>query len=83
MLIESSSNLVARHHINWRLKAIERFDTLEYLKDFVFTSPMTISIEDGMKIRELLSQTVEKIMKLNSSSKSEDLYILNIDWLKF
>lgn len=81
--IESSSNLVARHHINWRLKTIERFDTLEHLKDFVFTSPMTISIEDGMKIRELLSQTVEKIMKLNSSSKSEDLYILNIDWLKF
>lgn len=81
--IESSSNLVARHHTNWRLKTIERLDTLEYLKDFVFTAPMTISIADGVKIREILSQAVEEIMKINTASKSEEFYILNMDWLKF
>jgi hypothetical protein len=51
-------------------------------EDFALTSPMTLSREDALKVRELMMKSVEKILAINKPSSSEELRILNIDWLK-
>jgi len=80
--LDSRSPLIARHHANWRLQAIERYDSMDQQTDLAFTCPMTLSEEDAKKIREILLAKIEEIMKVNADSPSEQLRVLNIDWLK-
>ena len=79
--IEAASPLAARHHLNWRQKTQEKFDQLRS-EDLVFTYPTAISEEDFQKIREKLVQFIEEFKKTTEPSPSENLYCLNIDWLK-
>lgn len=80
--IGADSILVHRHHANWRIKAIERHAHMSQEKEFAFTSPMTISVSDSKKVREILLKAIEKILEINKSSPSEELRVLNIDWLR-
>ncbi len=80
--IEAGSSLVHRHHGNWRVKATDVYPRMNIETDFALTSPMTISAEDALKVRELLMKSVEKILAINKPSPSEELRVLNIDWLK-
>lgn len=79
--VESSSPWAARHHLNWRQKTQEKFDQLRS-EDMVFTYPTVISEEDFQKIREKLVQFIEEFKKITEPSPSENLYCLNLDWLK-
>lgn len=80
-MLESTSNLISRHHSNWRIEVISKYPQMNHLTDLALTAPMTISQGDAQKVRSLLLDTIEQIMKLNSASPSEELRILNIDWL--
>jgi len=80
--VDAESPMVARHHSNWRTRAIHHYPKLNPKTEFAVTSPMTISAQDADAVRDVLLETVEKILKLNRPSKSEELRILNIDWLK-
>lgn len=79
--IEASSPLVIRHHLNWRHKTQERFEQIRD-KDLVFTLPGVLSDADADRIREKLVQVIEEIKTLMDPSPSDELYILNLDWLK-
>ena len=80
--LDATSPLISRHHINWRLKAIESYRQMDIAKDLALTAPMTLARADVVKVRDILVETIEKIMALNSRSDSEDLHFLNIDWLR-
>lgn len=80
--IDTSSTLVFRHHSNWRLKAIECFEKMDNNRDLALTAPMTLSPTDVPRIRQILTEAIEKIMKINTESESKELHFLNIDWLK-
>jgi len=77
--LEASSPLVTRHHSNWRLKGIENMDGLEP-EELFYTGPMTISLASMKIIRKELLTTIENIAREVSSSPSEQLACLNIDW---
>lgn len=79
--LEESSPLVTRHHTNWRLKCIENFEKVNRRRDLLFSGPLTISDEDAEAVRSILVNTIEKILKVTHSSKSETLRCLNIDWI--
>lgn len=79
--IDANSPLVARHHLNWRQKTQEKFDELRN-EDLVFTFPTVNSEDDFQKVREKLVQLIEEIKKVTEPSSSDNLYCLNIDWLK-
>lgn len=79
--VEATSPLVKRHHANWRIKAIERYPKMKHDVDLALTSPMTLSKDDALLVREILMKTIEKILAINTPSKPEELHILNIDWL--
>lgn len=78
----ANSLLVQRHHANWRQQAIARYERMDNERDLALTSPMTLSQDDALRVREVLVKTVEDIMRINTKSPSEELHVLNIDWLK-
>ncbi|MES2854862.1 MAG: hypothetical protein V4692_03310, partial [Bdellovibrionota bacterium] len=79
--LEAASPLVATHHLNWRRKTSERFEKLR-AEDLVFTYPVVMSEEDFLVIREKLVQFIEEFKKTTGPSSSDQLYCLNVDWLR-
>lgn len=77
--VEADSPLVTRHHVNWRLKAIEHFPTLSD-DELAFTLPMTISVKDVPVIRERIGKLIEDVSGIIERSNPEKLVCLSIDW---
>lgn len=80
--LEATSPLISRHHMNWRVKAIERSTKLEQTEELQFSSPVVLSKKDALEIRKVLLDQIQAILKVVANSGSEDLYSFNIDWLK-
>lgn len=79
--IPAESPLVSRHHMNWRLRAIEKHETLSE-KEFAVSAPMSLSERDFQRIRDRLIESVREITQIASDSPPEKLACLNIDWFK-
>lgn len=77
--IEGESPLIKMHHTNWRMKAMEQM-TMASSRSLHYTSPMTLSTEDFIQIREMLMETINSIKKRLDPSPSEEMVCLNIDW---
>jgi plasmid maintenance system antidote protein VapI len=80
--LEADSPLVARHHGNWRVKAMERHPVLRDKDELAYTAPMTLSQEDALKVRALLADVVEKTDQIVGPSPSEKLYCMALDWFE-
>jgi uncharacterized protein (TIGR02147 family) len=72
------SPLVAKHHKNWRLKAIERSDLLQE-EEMMITIPCTMSRETFLQLREKMVQFTREINGLIEPSAPEELVCLNMD----
>lgn len=79
--VEKESPLANRHHINWRLKAVEAYANIKDT-DLAFTAPLTISREDALAVKQIILNSIKKISEKVASSGSESLYCFNIDWLE-
>ncbi|MCK6596972.1 MAG: DUF4423 domain-containing protein [Bdellovibrionaceae bacterium] len=79
--IGAESPFVSRHHLNWRMKSVEKMGNFRE-DDFCFTMPTNLSIKDAKKIRQLLVDTVDQCVTTVDNSKPEQMYCLNIDWFK-
>jgi len=77
--VARDSQWVTKHHLNWRLKAIEQLDEVQEA-DLVYTNAIALSKKDFMKIREELVRFIEKYKAIGDPSPSEELCFLNIDW---
>lgn len=79
--LEHSSPQLARHHMNWRHKAIQKFDQIPE-DELVFTAPMTLSRADFQKLREEILQLIKSMYSTVKASPAEELACLNIDFFK-
>lgn len=70
-----------RHITNWRLKAIEHFDSLSN-EDLALTYPVMVSEKDFLRVREILVKALSEIRELAGPSKSEVFACLNVDWTR-
>lgn len=77
--LSPESPWIKQHHLHWRSRAIEEFDTDDE-RSLHYSSPMTLSRGDYEKIRKLLVDTIEQVGTVVDPSPSEDLACLNIDW---
>lgn len=77
--IPADSPLVTRHHLNWRLKALEAHENLRK-HELAFTAPVSIATKDREKVREIILQAIERINKLMDETESQELSCLAIDW---
>jgi len=79
--LENTSPQLARHHTNWRHKAIQKYDQVKD-EELIFTAPMTLSQKDFLKIREEILQLIKSMYSTVKASPGEELACLNIDFFK-
>ncbi|MCB0370924.1 MAG: DUF4423 domain-containing protein, partial [Bdellovibrionales bacterium] len=79
--ISADSSFVSRHHINWRIKSIEKVGNIKE-DEFCFTMPTNVSLKDAKKIRQILVDSVDRCVSTVDNSDPEAMYCLNIDWFR-
>jgi uncharacterized protein (TIGR02147 family) len=77
--LESDSPMIAKHHSNWRLRAMQTMDDRRP-ENLHYSSVITASIEDSAKIREIMVQAIEKIRAVVRSSPNERGYAYSLDF---
>lgn len=80
--LEHGSPFLKQHHLNWRLKSMQRASDLSN-EELMFTAPMSLSRADFMKLREQLVTVIKGVFELAKDSEAEQLACLNIDWFRF
>ena len=80
--LEADSPLVTRHHLNWRVKGMEKMGNLS--NDELFLSlPCSMSEKAMREIRSELVKSIERVTEIVDSSAEDQLVCLNIDLFKF
>lgn len=72
------SPMLARHHANWRMKAIEAVDHADQ-DDLHYSGVIGISAEDGNKLKSLLLSFIEKTEGVVRESKEDTAFCLLLD----
>lgn len=67
------------HHTNWRQRALETLP-FEDSHKLNYTSLFTLSVEDAVRVRNMLLQIIADIGKVVDPSPSEKLMCMNLDW---
>lgn len=81
--LEFGSPYLSRHHMNWRVRSLERVDDLSP-EELMFTSPFSVSRKDFMKIREEIIKVIQTTSMIIKESPEEDVACMNFDlfWIK-
>jgi uncharacterized protein (TIGR02147 family) len=77
--LEKDSSMIAKHHTNWRLKAIQSLDS-QNREDLHYSSVITASVDDSVKIREVMVRAIEEIRRLVRESPNEASYSYALDF---
>lgn len=75
----SDSPNVYKHHTNWRMRAIESMDNLKE-EDLHYSSVISINEKDKVKVREIMTEAIEKIRNVVRDSKEDTVCAYNIDF---
>lgn len=76
--VDASSPLVASHHRNWRMKALEKMNSTND-QELFFTGPMILSEETFQELKMMALEFIAAKTKKVDPSPSEILACLNID----
>lgn len=77
---KDSPNLI-RHHINLRLKSLEKIITSTE-EDMRFSSFISLSLKDCERVKEILLKNLQNSMEIIKGSKEETMYGFNFDFYK-
>lgn len=72
------SPLIARHHLNWRLRAIESLENLNQ-QDLYYSSVICLSEADTLKIKAELVKAIERAKGIVRDSTEENVFCLALD----
>lgn len=75
----SDSPLISKFHTNWRSKAIQSFDRDDAEDNLHYSSAITISEADFMKIKGQLVKAIEEIKAVIRDSPAESVHCFSID----
>lgn len=81
MYLGNDSRLVAKHHINWKMRAIQSLDH-EKKTDLHYSTVSSLSRKDVVKVREAIARTLEEIRNTVKESDPECLYTLCVDYFE-
>lgn len=76
--LSNNSKFVGRHHVNWRIKALENID-LRNAEDFHYSSAISCSENDILLIKERLMMAIEEIKKIVKDSPAKEIFVFNAD----
>lgn len=77
--LDGESDLVKKHHTNWRIKAMTSLDTAKR-EDLHYSGVHSLSKKDALKIREILVRALEESRSLMKDSPEECIQVLCMDW---
>lgn len=82
--VNESDPLVLSHHRNWRLQMLMRLESRHLSADELhFTMPVVLTEKESVQVKKQLLNTIREITTLTDPADCEELYILNMDWVKF
>jgi uncharacterized protein (TIGR02147 family) len=77
--LDAESGLVSKHHVNWRLRAIQSLEGA-HADSLHYSSVVTVARKDVPRIREIMLSAIEEIRKTVRATKAEDtLYSYCLD----
>lgn len=76
------SPIISKHHTNWRLQALKSLESDSSEVDLHYSSVMTLSKDDALKIKNILLNSVEQVEPILIASKEEDVFSMCIDLFK-
>jgi uncharacterized protein (TIGR02147 family) len=79
--ISSDSNLIVRHHTNWRLQALSSIEGRSK-ESLHYSSLVTLSEADVFKIKNLLVDVIGQFGEIVSDTKNEHCYVFNTDFFE-
>ncbi|MBI3543402.1 MAG: TIGR02147 family protein [Deltaproteobacteria bacterium] len=77
--LEHDSPMISKHHINWRLQAIQSLDRPPG-KDLHYSSVITASRADADVIREILVKAIENVRAVVKKSEDQEGFCYAIDF---
>jgi uncharacterized protein (TIGR02147 family) len=77
----ASSQFVTNHHLNWRLKAVERIRQ-DPKEDLHYSGALSLSEDDVFEIKEILVNSIAKSTKVAMQSKEETAYVFCLDFFR-
>lgn len=79
--LSNDSELVLKHHTNWRLHAVNSLQFLDK-EDLHYSACLSISHEGAFIVKEALLETLKRVVDIVGKSKVETGYVLNFDFYK-
>lgn len=77
----TDSPLLSRHHVNWRIKAIEAAERVQS-QDLQYSALLGISKVDAQKIKTLMLDLIQKSEPMIARSKEEAPYVMLMDFFE-
>lgn len=79
--VSNESPFVTKHHMNWRMNALQRMDVRKE-NELFFSAPMAISQKDFETLREKINKVVKDVVDTAKASQAEEIVCLNIDFYR-
>lgn len=81
MHLDKNSPHLKQHHINWRIKSIQKLDHPDD-SDLNFTAPLSLAKKDFEKMREELVNFIQNLSSTVEKTNPEEVYLVNLDFIK-
>lgn len=78
----SDSPMLLKHHINWRLQAIQSIEKQNTQTDLHYSSVVSLSSSDVQKVKSILVKTIDETKQIIHASKEEELHSFCLDFFK-
>lgn len=72
------SPFLVRHHLNWRIQSLQKADHMD-ANEMMVTAPISISKKDFARVRDLMTELLEKTSKIVKDSEAEEIACMNLD----
>lgn len=77
--IEKGSPFLIKHHTNWRIKALEKSESISD-EELMYSTNISLSKKDFQKLREEMVRFIQEFQKTVKDSPAEDLAQFNLDF---
>ncbi|MGK5085700.1 TIGR02147 family protein [Bdellovibrionota bacterium FG-1] len=81
----NDSPLISKHHTNWRIQGIRSFDRddkSQKNEDLHYTSIISLSRADQVKLKNLIVKTIDEFNALVAPSPEEEVHCLALDFFR-
>lgn len=79
--LSNDSEMVLKHHTNWRMHAISSLQFLDK-EDLHYSACLSISHEGAFIVKEAILETLKRVVEVVGKSEVETGYVLNFDFYK-